>query len=179
MEFVQPIRNVEKIEEVKNILKHQSYRDYFLFLTGINTGLRISDLLQLKVKDVRNKTHIILKEEKTDKKKRFPIAEIQDEIEEYTKNMQDEDYLFPSQRSGKPITRIQAYRIMNKAAAKAGLEEIGTHTMRKTFGYHHYKRLKDVAVLQKIFNHSAPSVTLRYIGIEQDEIDESLKGFKL
>ena len=56
-------------------------------------------------------------------------------------------------------------------------DKFGTHTMRKTFGYHHYKKFKDVAMLQKIFNHSSPEITLRYIGIEQDEIDESYTNF--
>lgn len=57
------------------------------------------------------------------------------------------------------------------------MEEIGTHTLRKTFGYHFYKKTKDVAMLQDIFNHSAPVVTKRYIGITQDEIDEAIDKF--
>ena len=51
--------------------------------------------------------------------------------------------------------------------------------MRKTFGYHHYKQYKDVVILQKIFNHSSQSITLRYIGIEQDDIDMSYQNFEL
>ena len=56
---------------------------------------------------------------------------------------------------------------------------MGTHTLRKTFGYHYYKKFKDIAMLQKIFNHSNPAITLNYIGIEQDKIDESYKNFIL
>lgn len=82
-------------------------------------------------------------------------------------------------RQKRPITRIQAYRILNTAAEKVGLDEIGTHTLRKTFGYHYYQKTKDVVMLQTIFNHSAPSITLRYIGIQQDEIDKSLEDFSL
>lgn len=180
MKEVQPIRSTEKIAEIKNLLKHDSYRDYFLFVMGINTGLRISDLLPLQVKDVRNKTHITIKEKKTDKNKRFIInSALRSEIEEYTANLHDEDYLFPSKRTKNPIQRVQAYKILNKVAEKVGLDEIGTHTLRKTFGYHYYKKTKDVAMLQEIFNHSAPSVTKRYIGITQDEIDKSLEDFNL
>ena len=51
--------------------------------------------------------------------------------------------------------------------------------MRKTFGYHHYQKFKDVAMLQKIFNHSSPQITLRYIGIEQEQIEESYANFIL
>ena len=91
--------------------------------------------------------------------------------------MNDGDYLFPSRKGGKPIGRVQAYKILNAVATKVGLGEIGCHTMRKTFGYWFYKQTKDVAQLQEILNHSAPSVTLRYIGINQDVIDRAIDGF--
>ena len=57
--------------------------------------------------------------------------------------------------------------------------KVGTHTLRKTFGYHHYQKFKDVAVLQKIFNHYSPQITMRYIGIDQDMIDDSYNNFVL
>jgi integrase len=177
---VQPIRSRAKIEEIKKLLKEESERDYFLFVMGINCGLRISDMLKLKVGDVRGKQYIKIKEGKTDKFKRFRInAALQKEINNYTEGMADEDYLFPSRKGDKPITRVQAYRILNKVAKKVGLEEIGTHTLRKTFGYHFYKKTHDVAMLQEIFNHSSPSVTKRYIGISQDEIDQAIDDFSL
>jgi integrase len=180
MNLVQPIRDPAKIEEIKTILKHASYRDYFLFLFGINTGLRISDILPLKVRDVKDQNYIILTERKTEKAKRFIInGDLKAEILDYIKGMSPDDYLFPSRMKGKPLSRIRAYAILHKAGAQAGIGEIGTHTLRKTFGYHFYKKHKDVALLQKIFNHSAPSVTLRYIGIEQDEIDDALRDFSL
>ena len=78
------------------------------------------------------------------------------------------------------MERTQCYRIINNVCKKVGISyNVGTHTLRKTFGYHHYRKFKDVAILQKIFNHSSPEVTLRYIGINQDIIDESFKNFIL
>ena len=78
------------------------------------------------------------------------------------------------------MDRFGAYYILKTACKAVNLKEkIGTHTMRKTFGYHHYKKFKDIAMLQKIFNHSSPAITLRYIGIEQDQIDESYANFIL
>ena len=65
MEFVEPIRDKRKIELVKVILKENGFRDYMLFLMGINSGLRISDILKLKVSDVRGKRYIEVKEQKT------------------------------------------------------------------------------------------------------------------
>lgn len=181
MKEVQPIRDKKKIEEMKTELLKQGYRDYMLFVLGINTGLRISDLLDLKVQDVKDKTHIILTEQKTGKIKRFMInGQLKQDIDKYIDNMGDNEYLFQSQKGyNKPISRVQAYRILNKAAENIGLEEIGTHTLRKTFGYWHYKQYKDIALLQELFNHSAPSVTLRYIGINQDIMDKTIEGFYL
>lgn len=181
MEFVEPIRDKEKIKLVKIILKKTGFRNYLLFLLGINSGLRISDISKLKVCDVRGKKHIEIKEQKTGKYKKFLIADSYKlTLFEYIIDKKDNDWLFPSQRGDKPITRIQAYRIISIACEKAGINSrIGTHTLRKTFGYHFYKEKKDIALLQSIFNHSSPSVTLRYIGINQDIIDNSLKDFCL
>lgn len=186
MNLVQPIRDKEKLEEIKEELKKNGTRDYLLFYTGINTGLRVSDVVKLKYDDIRNKdgsmkTHISIIEQKTNKPKKFPIFNgLYSELEKYTRNMKIGDYLFKSQKgTNKPISTTQAYRIISTAGAKVGLEEIGTHTMRKTFGYHHYQQFHDVALLQQILNHASPSVTLKYIGISQDNIDQSYYNFSL
>lgn len=181
MDFVQPIRDRKKVEAMKRELLRSGTRNYMLFLVGINTGLRISDILMLKVSDVKNQTHLTLREKKTSKIKRLKITGISDELNDYVMDMEEEAYLFPSQKGiNTPITRVQAYRILNKAAQNIGLkEEIGTHTLRKTYGYHFYQKTKDVALLQELFNHSSPSVTLRYIGINQDVMDRAMDDFVL
>jgi len=181
MKKVEPIRDKDKIKEMKAVLKRQNFRDYILFELGINSGLRISDLLQLKVKDIKNKDKVELKEQKTDKMNRFPLSpRVKRLIDDYITNLDPEEYLFQSRKGdNEPISRVQAYRVLRKAADKVGLEKVGTHTLRKTFGYHQYKKFKDVAMLQRIFNHSSPSVTLDYIGINQEEIDNKMKNFDL
>jgi integrase len=166
MQVVQPIRDQEKIDEIQEILMRQSMRDWLLFTIGINSGLHLSDLLTLRVKDLKNKTQVTIKEEKTGKEKTFMINnQLKEWIFNYVKHMEETDFLFPSQRTGKPIKRIRVYRILNEAAKQAGLYDIGTHTLRKTFGYHYYQKTKNISVLRDLFNHSAPSVTLRYIGV--------------
>ena len=100
-------------------------------------------------------------------------------IEDYTFLKADDEYLFASRKGDGPISRVQAYRILNKAANDVGLKEIGTHTLRKTFGYHFYRANHNVAMLQQLFNHSSPAITLRYIGITQDEIAEEWERFAL
>ena len=165
--LVQPIRDRELIDKMKNELLKGGYRNYLLFVLGINTGLRISDIITLKVKDVKY-DNVTITEKKTKKIKRFVLNEaVRKALDEYTSGMNEDEYLFHSQKGGH-ISRVQSYRILNEAAKKLGIPEVGTHTCRKTFGYFHYQKYKDVALLQKLFNHSAPSVTLQYIGIEQD-----------
>ena len=180
MTTVEPIRNVEDIRKVERILAKQSQRNLLFFTIGTNCGLRISDILRLNVGDVRGKTHIQIIEKKTGKFKKFPInSKLKPMFEEYTKGKRSDEALFKTRFQNR-MDRFTAYRIIRKSCKLAGLpEKVGTHTMRKTFGYHHYQKFKDVAILQKIFNHSSPQVTLRYIGIEQDQIDESYTNFVL
>ena len=184
MNTVEPIRDRAKIDQMKNNLKSQKDKYYIMFVIGINTGLRISDLRMLRVKDVLGKEHINIREQKTGKQKRFLInSMLQEEIQAYvSKNGKtEEEYLIQSQKGeNKPLSRGQAYNILHHAARKCGITDcIGTHTMRKTFGYWYYKQYQDIAMLQDIFNHSSPSVTMRYIGINEDIKDSTLRNFYL
>ncbi|MBG9586906.1 tyrosine-type recombinase/integrase [Cytobacillus firmus] len=180
MNFVQPIRDTDKIEAMKRYLLGKSKRNYMLFVIGINTGLRISDILQLKKEDLF-KTHLKLREKKTKKEKRIRIPpSIRKELIEYAKDLQDGEYAFRSRQGGNsPIDRSTAYRILREAADYISLEEVGTHTLRKTFGYHFYHLTKDVAMLQEIFNHSSPHITLKYIGVNQDAMDKAMMKYKI
>lgn len=173
MEFVQPIRDKDQLEIIKKRLKAHNERDYVMFMIGINAGLRISDILQLRVRDVRGE-HIKIKEMKTGKTRRTIInRKLRKALDDYIKDKPDEEVLIKSrQGTNKAIDRSTAYKILKEAAREVGLTEIGTHTMRKTFGYHFYQRDKDVVALQKILNHNKASTTLLYIGVEQDYLDE-------
>lgn len=177
---VQPIRDKKNIDDMKWSLKrHCSDRDYVLFLIGINTGLRVGDLLKLKVRDLYKKKRVIIKEGKTDKARTLNLSNVYDEIQSYINN-NDSVWMFPSRKGDKPISTTQAYRQLNKASKMIDIEDgIGTHTMRKTFGYWFYKQTRDVAKLQSILNHSHPSITLKYIGITDEEIEKELDNFVL
>lgn len=180
MATVEPIRDLKHLRKLENYFAQKSKRDLLLFTIGTNCGLRISDIVTLNVGDVRNKTHIQIIEKKTRKFKKFPInAKLKPMIKEFTKGKRSKEPLFTTIFNNR-INRFGAYYILKEAAKSLHLQEkIGTHTMRKTFGYHHYKKFKDIAMLQKIFNHSTPQITLRYIGIEQDQIDDSYNNFIL
>jgi site-specific recombinase XerD len=174
MEYVEPIRCKKQIKAIKDYLKARSLRDHLLFVLGINSGLRISDLLSLTIKNVKEAQRIVLREKKTGKTKDFPLSETcKQAINEYLAAIdRNNEWLFQSQKGNRPISRIQAYRIINKAARAIGVNEaIGTHTLRKTFGYWAHKNGVDITRIQKLLNHSSPAITLSYIGITKDDLD--------
>lgn len=175
MNEVQPIRLKKDINKMKRALHG---RNKLLFVLGINLGLRISDLLTLKVSDFfeennRFKKYAIITESKTDKKRKMAISDaVKKEIKSAGITAYSDDYMFPSRKGNKPIGRVQAYRVLNEGAERAGLAEIGTHSLRKTFGYHAYKGGASIQTIQKLLNHSSEKDTIKYIGINQDTVDE-------
>ena len=186
MNLVQPIRSKDIINEFGAELKKMNDKYFVMFRIGVTSGLRISDILNLKVKDVRL-NYIQIKEIKTKKTRIFKLnsktkALCMDFIE--ANDLKDNDYIIYSNKKDsegniKPISRQQAHHVLSLAAKKLGIEDVGTHTLRKTFGYWHYKQYGDVAILQDIFNHSGPSVTLRYIGITQDMKDKTIEDLDI
>ena len=181
MKTVQPIRNRDDIERLRGALR--SSRDHALVAVALNTGLRIGDILRLTVGDVTpDKTHIFVVQQKTGKTTRNLITPaLRTVLDPYLVGKDPATPLFPSRRDpSRPIDRIQVYRLLETARRRAGIPyPISPHTLRKTFGWHHYAIHKDVALLQTIFRHSAPSITLRYIGVTADVIDDSLRNFAL
>ncbi len=182
MNTVEAIKDKKKIDSMKKILRAKNLRDYLLFVLGINIGMRISDLLQLRwgdVLDQKNKPmeYFWVKEHKTSKKRKIMLNDASrkalGEVYAVCVGVTAQDFLFVSQKGeNRPISRVHAWHVLNEAAKAVGIDgRIGTHTLRKTFGYHAYKQGTDITLLQQVFNHAAPSITLRYIGITQDEID--------
>lgn len=178
--LVEPIREKEDVARIERYLAGKSQRNRLIFVFGINTGLRVSDILGLNVADVAGKTHVQITEKKTGKFKKFPLNnKLKSLLTEFIKDKSPDEALFIGKKH-KRLDRSQVYRFLNEACESLGITaNVGTHTMRKTFGYHHYKQFKDVVLLQKIFNHSSQAITLRYIGLEQDDIDLSYKNFEL
>jgi len=186
---VEPLRDKRQIEAIRKILAAQNLRDAAWFTLGINSGLRISDLLSLRVGDVREtptkwRDRIRITEQKTGKTKDFPLsASAQKALAAYLATRPDakpSDPLFPSRKHGRPLKRGQAWQILREAARAVGVTDpVGTQTMRKTFGYHAYRSGVDLAIIQQILNHSSPGTTLAYIGIRREERDAVYLGLNL
>ena len=176
---VQPLRTKQEIADMIEALgmSNNGLRDQLLFKLGISTGLRCGDLVSLKVEDVKGKSSFKIVEGKTEKPRIVYLNNLMADIADYIETLSsDTVYLFPSRKGNGHITTTQAYRIITKAGDLIGNHSIGTHTMRKTFGYTYYQATKDVATLMNIFNHSSQQITLRYIGEEDKRVEESIKS---
>lgn len=180
LNVVEPIRDKEVIKDMIDYLRLKSDRDALLFMFGIYSGLRISDIIKLRVRDVKGKDRVAVKETKTGKEKILKINPmLRKEIATYIIGKKDYEVLFKSTRGiNKPISRQQAYNIINSAGKHFGLEHIGTHTMRKTFGFHIYRKTKDITLVQKLLNHSSPEFTLAYIGMTQKTMEDAVESLR-
>lgn len=176
---VQPIKSKKEVNQLLEALgmtKEFGLRNQLLFKIGVTTGLRCSDLVKLKVDQVRGKSSFKIVEGKTEKVRIVYLNQVMADIADYLETLPPgTEYLFQSRKGG-PISVTQAYRIIISAGDLIGNHSVGTHTMRKTFGYTYYQATKDVATLMEIFNHSSQKTTLRYIGITEETIENSIKS---
>jgi len=197
MNTTQPIRNIDDLENIKNyyLQKEPNQRNYLFIILSLNTALRVSDILDLcwdNVYDFSQKQfreHLSVTEHKTEKKSVIYINQnVSDALEGYMKylnhlnsEIKPQDYLFASTKNkNQPISRVQAFRIVKKAAEECHIEGvISCHSLRKTFGYHAWKQGIQPALLMNIYNHSSFQVTCRYLGIEQDDRDQIFQKINL
>jgi len=193
MNTAQPIRKPEDLENLKSYYKVKvpNPRNYLLIIMGLNTALRISDILQLQWKDVYDfknnclNEHIIIVEQKTGKYSSIAVNEnLEYALEKYRnaliskgKIIKPETYIYESFGfDNQPISRVQAFRIIKKAANACNISGVvSCHSLRKTFGYHAWKQGISPVLLMNIYNHSSFVVTQRYLGIEQDDRDNVFK----
>ena len=184
---VTPLKNKNQVTDFLKYLRGQNPRDALLFQIGVNTSLRISDLLRLQVFHVANKDHTIkkyldIKEKKTKKQNRIIITSklaivLKAYITRY--GLEQNDYLIFSQHKYSkentptlPITRDWASKLLVKAAEHLGIMNFNTQSMRKTHAYHVYMATaKNIGLVQLMLNHASPKTTLRYLCITQDEMD--------
>jgi integrase len=178
---VEPIRDRQKIEEMKKKLRADNPRDEALFTVGINMALRISDLLSLTVGHVLDSNGWLADAvEIPDKKgaiRRFPLNQsVKSCLASYLHTRQGagrSEPLFPSQQGDGlvSLSRWQARKILSAAGKSMGLNRIGTNSLRKTFAYHVYKDSGgDLGLVQKLLNQSCAESTLKYIGVEPGQV---------
>ena len=172
---VDPIKDKKHIQTIKKLLTDKPL-DYALFVIGINTNLRASDLLSIKVhqvKDLKPNDEIVLNEKKTKKERRISlnktcVSAIEGLLK--SKGYSDKDYLFKGQRGVLTVPTVnQKVKSWCRAINLKG--NYGGHTLRKTFGYHQRVTFgTDLPTLMEIFNHSTQKQTLAYLCVQPEEI---------
>ena len=170
---------------MKNDQTEAGKRRYLLYLSGLYLGRRISDLLLLKVGDVYGKDKFVIREKKTGKQiELFITKNLKRAYKERLAGRAPDEYVFASDRPDritkqqKPIDRRTAYRDIQEIKKIGNFPadyNLGTHTLRKTFGYHYYQGTHDIAGLMKLFNHAKEETTLIYIGIASDETKQTFR----
>lgn len=171
MSTTEPIRDIQKLLDFKNYYLNvkPNLRNYTIIILGLNTALRISDILNLTCDDIYLdgyvREHITVREQKTGKENRILLnREAKSALANYRRELVKTElyrsgnpYLFPSPRKAyAPVSRSQVYRMITAAAEAVGIEgHISCHSLRKTFGYHAWKQGSDPVVIMVIFNHSS------------------------
>jgi integrase len=156
--------------------KHPKY--IILLNLGIQTGLRISDILKIKSKNITG-VNFGVTESKTKKRRQLTITdELFNAIQTHKNrsNLRPDDFLIYSseKKHDRPLSRVQAYRVISKIGKEiAPGVPIGTHSMRKTFAIGLFRMLGSVEEVQKVLGHKYPSTTLRYLGTP-DELAKAL-----
>jgi len=178
---VEPIRKLKDIKAIQKLLANNP-RDYLLFTIGINNGLRVGDLLRLRVRDVHHLKvgqHITIRESKTKKDNILVINKaVYKALKNYLADCQpsDGDFLFASRKGNNAIKISAVNNLVKKWTTAINLcGNYGAHSLRKTWGY--LQRTEygvGFEVIAKRFNHSNPAVTMRYLGIQDKEIHNML-----
>src|SRR5258708_20569472 len=197
MDFVEAIRDKRKITQIKNYLSgSKRYRDLLLFVVGINTALRISDLLPLRIGDFVDpkgnyRDRFAIREEKREKRNEVVVnTSIREALDKYLPaypgiEKKPEHYVFFSTKVSdynytRPLTRFQAWRLISEMCKAVGLpDNYGTHTLRKTWGYQARQSGVPLELIMHKLNHSNVAMTKRYLGITDDELRAIAEGLNL
>lgn len=186
MAEVQAVKKLDTVKLISHLLERRYSKQMAdIWNIGLNLALRISDLLAIKFEDI-NGDRLVVKESKTGKLANIKLNQkALDAIRDIQAEHPDHIYLFQSYRNQqainsepKPLSR----RAVTKAFSMIGEEvqiSLGTHSMRKTRGYHLYQNTKDIARVMKMLRHSSEGVTLRYIGITQDDVDKDFAELEI
>ena len=170
MDSSSAIKEKEIIEEIKNFYtKKNKLRDLLFFLLAINTGLKLNELINLNIRDVKGKSYLTIKHNLGKTVRQIPINKyIQNLINEVAGTRKYGEPLFVSNFGGR-IDRTTVYKNFKDVCKELGLDKsLTASSLRKTFGYHYYMAYKDLSLLQWLFNQSTVIETMKYIGIEEN-----------
>jgi integrase len=160
-----PVRDKSQEKILVDALNRYGPMYRILWMLGVHTGLRISDLLNLRVADI--KPQMAVREKKTGKIRTIEIsAEMIDAIGAYAKRcyLNPRNMLFPGQKMGYPISRMNVWRVFRAVGAELGIAGLSPHSMRKTFATDLYAATGDISAVQRALRHKYIDTTMAYLG---------------
>ncbi len=189
MAATEPIRNKEHLKKLAGYyLERGQVRNYTMIIMGVYTVLRISDLLRLRWSDVYDgekgafRDHVEVTEKKTGKTRSIALNEqVRGALRLCLQHRRSEFIFASNRKTGKAISRVQAWRIIHAAVVFVGINgKVACHSLRKTWGYHACRSgAVPPVVIMTIYNHSSFETTKRYLGVEQDDLDKAYLGMDL
>lgn len=187
-----PIISNEKVKDMQDYLKYRNYRDYVLFTLGVTTGYRAGDLVNLRVRDIkealkRKEFEIFEGKKKNSRnireKNRKPrIVEVRPKLaailKDFIKDKRDYEYVFQSRKGINQHIGVQAVsNILKEAASYFGLYDISAHSMRKTYAYKIYiESGRDIVAVKELLGHSSIEETKLYIGLDREKYHQYSKS---
>lgn len=186
---VRPIKSKEEMGLIIGTLRDNfkmGARNEMVWRLGVVSMLRISDLVSLKKADFLDdfgnlKLTVSLIERKTGKKREIYLKPVYPELASYIRTLDDDcPWLFPNEKMTNHIGAHSYYMVLKKVAELNNIKGLGTHSMRKSGAYTIYSQTGNLALVQKLLNHSSQAVTLRYLGLdlkEQQDVIDSVMFF--
>jgi len=183
MREVEAVKTVEQRQQVEAHLAAQDTVYLDIWKVGVNTASRISDLLALTMDDVQalspDNPALNIVEQKTGKPRKIVVNQTALAVMQ-RRFSENSDHVWLFQSEAKPINRRSVSRVFEKVGQKVAPNVVlGTHSMRKTRGYVMHKAGRSIESIAKVLNHSSPTVTMRHIGLVQQDIDESYTELEL
>ena len=153
------------------------YRNYIMLVLGCNTGCRIETLMQLTPKHIAGGC-VRITEYKTNKIQRYELNDkVNSVVQEYIKwlNVNENEYIFKTFTGGnKPMRRENAWKIIKQLADDVGVKyNVGTHSLRKSYGRFTYDITHDIHLVQRMLGHSNPLITQQYICLEDEKVTKA------
>lgn len=183
-----PIKDRKRVLDIQDYLKETCERDYILFILGISTGYRAGDLVELRIRDIKealdNDYIEILENKKVNSKnireenikpRIVPIPEkLAKILKAYVKNKKDYEYMFQSRKGcNSHILVSHVSRILKRVGETFGLKNITAHSLRKTYAYKLYTESNyEIYAIKEMLGHSSIEETKHYIGLDKEKYEK-------
>lgn len=174
--ILSPLEVRRLLDQIPNI-KHRT-----LLAVGYATGLRVSEVLHLRVSDIDRQRMTVRVEQGKRRKDRYVMLspKLLEQLQDYTKQYRPESWLFPGGRPGQPLSREVASRVFRRALQRAGLNKPATfHSLRHAFATHLLENGASIRTVQVLLGHRSLTSTQLYTHVSPHYLTQTQSPFDL